>query len=82
LILYEEANLTFHISADNLSADIGAINKFVQAVVMQARRWCCSPMPERAALLVSALSNLFCTSPFALGHYQMGGDIGQASGAK
>lgn len=65
------ANHTFHISADNLSAGMGASNEFVQAVVAQARSWCRSPLPKRAAILASALSNLFSTSPLEPAHYRM-----------
>lgn len=65
------ANHTFNISADNLSADIGASEEFVQSVEKQAQTWCLSPMPERAALLVEGLSKIFGTSPLELAHYQM-----------
>ena len=61
----------FNISADNLAADIGASESFVMAVVEQARAWCSSPMPKRAAVFVAALSEAFGTSPFELEHYQM-----------
>lgn len=61
----------FNISADNLAADIGASESFVMAVVEQARAWCSSPMPKRAAVFVTALSEAFRTSPFELEHYQM-----------
>lgn len=61
----------FNISADNLAADIGASEAFVKSVVEQARAWCSSPMPKRAAALVTALSDTFGTSPFELRHYQI-----------
>lgn len=63
----------FTISADNLAADIGASEEFVQAVVSQAQAWCAAPMPERAVALVAVLSETFGTSPFELEHYQIAG---------
>lgn len=65
------ANHKFNISADNLSADIGASDEFEQAVIKQAQTWCHSPMPGRAAVLVAALSEIFGSSPFDPAHYQL-----------
>lgn len=61
----------FNISADNLSADIGASEVFVSQVVDQARAWCSSPMPARAAAFTDALSEVFGTEPLNSYHYQI-----------
>lgn len=61
----------FNISADNLAADIGASDNFIQSVIEQALAWCVSPLPERPAKLVAALSEIFGTSPFERDHYSL-----------
>ena len=65
------ANHKFNISADNLSGDIGASEAFIQSVAEQAQIWCSAPMPKRAAMIVSALSKIFDTSPLESVHYKM-----------
>lgn len=60
----------FNISADNLSADIGASEEFVDLVVQQATEWCASPMPSRASAFTLALSECFNTQPFCADHYR------------
>ena len=64
------AGHSFHVSADNLSADIGASEEFLGRVVDQAHVWCVASMPMRAAEFVGALSEAFGTSPYDLSHYQ------------
>jgi elongation factor P hydroxylase len=64
------AGHSFNISADNLSADIGASQEFIDLVVQQAVAWCTSPMPSRAAVFVQALSESFNTQPFCVAHYR------------
>lgn len=64
------AGHSFNISADNLSADIGASEEFVDLVVQQATEWCDSPMPSRAAAFTWALSEYFNTQPFCVDHYR------------
>lgn len=61
----------FNISADNLAGDVGASDTFVQSVLEQVRAWCISPLPERPAILVAALSEIFGTSPLEQGHYSL-----------
>lgn len=58
-ILSNAANHRFRISADNLSGEVGASDAFVAAIVEQARYWCDSPMPSRAAQLAEALAESF-----------------------
>jgi len=64
------AGHSFNLSADNLSADIGASEEFVDLVVQQAGEWCDSPMPSRAAAFTLALSECFNTQPFCADHYR------------
>ncbi|MEH6617669.1 MAG: elongation factor P hydroxylase [Porticoccus sp.] len=64
------AGHSFNISADNLSADIGASEAFVDLVVQQAGEWCASSMPSRAAAFTLALSECFSTQPFSTDHYR------------
>jgi len=61
----------FNISADNLVADIGASDNFIQSVIKQARAWCVSPLPDRPAKLVAALSEIFGTFPFEQKYYSL-----------
>jgi len=61
----------FNISADNLAADIGASDTFIQSVIEQAMAWCVSTLPERPAKLVAALSEIFGTSPFERDNYSL-----------
>jgi elongation factor P hydroxylase len=63
------AGHTFNISADNLSADIGASDDFVVSVVSQAEAWCEAPMPSRSLAFTRALSEYFGTEPFFSDHY-------------
>jgi len=49
----------FRISADNLAADIGASNDFIQAVAGQAQVWCDGPMPTRGEQLLKGLASEF-----------------------
>jgi|TARA_R110000822_G_scaffold59736_13_gene148940 elongation factor P hydroxylase len=64
------ANHPFNISADNLSADIGASEDFINLVVQQAEGWCTSPMPARAAAFTRALAESFGAQPFSTHHYR------------
>lgn len=61
----------FNISADNLVADIGASDDFIQSVIKQALAWCVSPLPDRPAKLVAALSEVFGTFPFEQKYYSL-----------
>ncbi len=61
----------FNISADNLVADIGASDNFIQSVIKQARAWCVSSLPDRPAKLVAALSEIFGTFPFEQKYYSL-----------
>lgn len=61
----------FNISADNLVADIGASDNFIQSVIKQARAMCVSPLPDRPAKLVAALSEIFGTFPFEQKYYSL-----------
>ncbi|TNE81161.1 MAG: elongation factor P hydroxylase [Gammaproteobacteria bacterium] len=58
-LLSNAANHRFRISADNLAGGVGASEDFLSAVVQQARLWCETPMPPRAALLAEALAEAF-----------------------
>lgn len=49
----------FRISADNLAANIGASDAFIQAVAGQAQAWCGSPMPSRGEQLLMGLAREF-----------------------
>lgn len=49
----------FRISADNLAANLGASEHFIQAVASQAQRWCDSPMPSRGERFLNALAAQF-----------------------
>lgn len=49
----------FRISADNLAADMGASEDFIQAVSQQAQDWCTTPMPIRAEQFLTALAEQF-----------------------
>jgi elongation factor P hydroxylase len=49
----------FRISADNLAADIGASEEFIQAVARQAQGWCDSSMPTRGERLAKGLAAEF-----------------------
>jgi elongation factor P hydroxylase len=61
----------FRISADNLAADIGASEEFIQAVVAQAKNWCNSSMPIRGELLLEGLAAEFQQSDYSCsGQYQ------------
>ena len=64
------AGQPFNISTDNLSADIGASDGFINLVVQQAGEWCTSPMPARAAVFTRALAESFGTQPFSTNHYR------------
>ena len=55
----------FRISADNLAADIGASEEFIQAVVAQAKNWCNSSMPIRGELLLEGLAAEFQHSDYS-----------------
>ena len=59
----------FNISADNLSANIGASQNFVVSVVSQVKAWCEVPMPDRSLEFTRALSEYFGTEPFCFDHY-------------
>lgn len=63
------AGHAFNISADNLSADIGASEDFVVSVVSQAQAWCEAPIPNRFLAFTRALSESFGTHPFCSDHY-------------
>ena len=63
------ADHRFNISADNLSADIGASQEFVVSVVSQVKAWCEVPMPDRSLAFTRALSEYFGTEPFCFDHY-------------
>ncbi|MDX2465325.1 MAG: elongation factor P hydroxylase [Porticoccus sp.] len=65
------AGHTFNISADNLSAGIGASEVFVQSVIDQARAWCVFPMPDRASVFTKTLSEIFGTEPYSPAHYHI-----------
>lgn len=58
-MLSRAASHCFRISADNLAGEVGASDTFVGAVAEQARQWCHSPLPPRAALLAAALAEKF-----------------------
>jgi len=58
-MLSSAASHRFRISADNLAGEVGASDAFVDAVAEQARQWCDSPLPSRAALLAAALAEEF-----------------------
>lgn len=49
----------FQVSADNLSADMGASDAFAAAVAGQAHTWCLGSLPVRGALFAAALSEVF-----------------------
>lgn len=49
----------FRISADNLAANLGASENFIQAVAVQAQSWCKSPMPSRGERFLKALAAQF-----------------------
>lgn len=49
----------FRISADNLAANLGASEHFIQAVTSQAQCWCDSPMPSRGERFLNALAAQF-----------------------
>ncbi|WP_293613785.1 elongation factor P hydroxylase [Porticoccus sp.] len=53
------AGQRFQISADNLSADVGASDAFAAAVADQAQSWCVGCLPMRAALFAASLSEMF-----------------------
>ena len=55
----------FRISADNLAADIGASEEFIQAVADQAQEWCNSSMPARGKLLLEGLAKDFEHSDYS-----------------
>ena len=55
----------FRISADNLAADIGASEEFIQAVAWQAQKWCNSAIPARGKLLLKGLAKDFEQSDYS-----------------
>ena len=49
----------FRISADNLAANLGASENFIQTVAVQAQNWCDSPMPSRGECFLNGLAAQF-----------------------
>ncbi len=79
-IFSQAAGHGFNISADNLSGECEANDRFMMAVSEQAQQWCAEGLPERGALFARALSNFYGTPDFLKPlHYQAVIDVAEVA---